>query len=240
MSTARLVGVNVAMWTLGIVALGLFGWAVAWLDGRPVEIASSVEVAAVEDGGLATLTAGTARSAATARAHLQQGERGAATHALDAALRAAEVGHESSHGEVKSAFAVGLHAIVRAREALHDGDPAAAVRSLGDTVDALEGAVEPARQMSVGVPPEPVRPGYDGAKLINANGAMLGEVAQVRDGPSPTVVVHAGGWNDWWGLFELGGRTVEVPADRLLWGPRRSLGATFVVLPTEASVVSDP
>lgn len=235
MSTARLVGLNLVMWTAGLVAFALFTWSVAWLDAQPVEIPDAVEVAAVPDAGLATITAGTARSASAAREHLRLGQRSAASHALDAAMRVAEVGLETSHGDVKTAFAIGEHAIVQAREALHDGRAAAAMDHLDEAATALEEVVEPARDMSVGVPPEPVRPGWDGAVLINALGGTIGEVQGVEmDGDQPVAVVHVGGGNDVLGLFEVGGETVRVPADTLLWGPRRSLGNALVAAPVES------
>ena len=238
MSTARLLGLNLVMWTAGLVAFALFTWSVAWLDAQPVEIPDAVEVAAVPDAGLATLTAGATRSASAAREHLRLGQRSAASHALDAAMRVAEVGRETSHGEVKAAFTVGEHAIVRAREALHDGDAGTAIDHLEEAVTALDDAVEPARDITVPVPPQPVWSGWDGAVLVNALGGTIGEVQGIEtDGGEPVAIVHVGGGNDVLGLFELGGHTVRIPADRLLWGPRRTLGNALVAVPVESRTV---
>lgn len=242
MSTGRLIGINLAMWTLGLASLCLFTTAVWWLDGKAVQPPADLQVAAAPADArpLAGLTAGTARSAATARQHLQGGEASAAAHAIDASHRAAEVGHETSHGPVKQAFTVALHAIVQAREALHEGNAGQAGPHLQEAVTVLEGVVTGAGEIDAGVPPQAVWSGYDGAVLINANGTKLGEVKGIEGGgQSPTVTVHVGGGNDVAGIFELGGRTVRIPADRLLWGARRSLGATYVAAPTEQTSVDE-
>lgn len=242
MNIRRLVGVNIAMWALGLASLAAFALSVVWLDGVAVTVPEGTDVPeqVSADAPLAALTAGTARSAETARHLLDRGERSRATHALDAALRAAEVGHVASHGTVKSAFATGLHAIHGAREALHNGRPAAAMQHLDEAVAALTPEIEAARDMDVGVPPVPVRSGYDGAVLVNANGTRLGEVERVeRVEQDAVAVLHVGGATDVLGWFEFGSQRVRVPADTLLFGPRRSLGATLVVAPTEAPTVTE-
>lgn len=240
MSTRRLLVANLAMWSLGLAALVGFVWAVAWLDDVPVEIAAQADVpdAVAAEDPLAALAAGTARSAGTAIHELERGRRSAATHAIDGAMRAGEVGHDASHGPVKEAFTIGLHAIVQARESLHNGTTPPAIAHLRDAVEALGDAVEPARAIRARVPPAAVWTGFDGAALINANGARLGEVEAISSGDGGSLaVVHVGGASDVLGLFEIGGRTIRIPADRLLYGPRRSLGATLVVAPIEGTDV---
>ncbi|MEU0119808.1 hypothetical protein ABZ137_40690 [Streptomyces bobili] len=54
-------------------------------------------------------------------------------------------------------------------------------------------------------------------------------------GGKPVAVLQIGGTKDLFGVLELGGKQIEVPAERLLWGPRRSLGYVWVVAPTTAT-----
>lgn len=104
-----------------------------------------------------------------------------------------------------------------------------AVDRLGSTVDA-------AGELSPGVPPEAVWAGYEGAMLVNANGSMIGEVSRVeKGGAGPVAHLRVGGAPDVLGVVDLGGTGVTVPADRLVWGPRRSIGSVFVVAPTHRS-----
>lgn len=224
------------MWVLGLAAIAAFAWLVEWSNDTPVRVPAAAEVPAPgsAEQPLAALTAGAARSAGTATAALADGDRSAATHATDSALRATEVGHQASHGQVEKAFAGALHDVHVARERFHGGDAAGARVALDRAVDRLEQAVGPARDTSVGVPPPAVRHGYRGAMLLNANGSMVGSVERLGHGRErPTARLRLGGARNVLGVGHLGGESVTVPADRLLWGPRRSLGSVLVVVPTE-------
>ena len=96
MGSRKLVAV-VVMWLLGAAAFAGFAWLVQWQDGTAVEVPARAEVPeAVSDASpLATLADGIARTDESARHHLEAAERTPAAHAMDAALRGAEVGHES-------------------------------------------------------------------------------------------------------------------------------------------------
>lgn len=234
----RKVALVTAMWVLGLAAVAGFAWLVARLDGTPVRVPpdAPVPAPAPADQPLAAVASGVARSAGTAGAELADGDRGRATHATDAALRAAEVGHAASHGAVKTAFAGALHDIHLARERLHGGDAERAGDALERAVDRLAGVVDAARGLSPGVPPEAVWTGYRGAKLVNANGSTIGRVTSLGGGRGePAARLRLGGAPDVLGVVDLGGRRATVPADRLLWGRRRSIGSVFVVLPTHRS-----
>lgn len=230
----RKVALLTTMWVLGLAAIAALAWLVHTFQDTAVTVPADARVPPPAQEPLAALTAGVARSAGTATAALADGDRGVASHATDSALRAAEVGHEASHGQVEKAFAGALHDVHVARERFHGGDAAGARVALERVVDRLEQAVGPARDMSVGVPPPAVRHGYRGAMLLNANGSMVGRVERLGHGrDDPTARLRLGGASDVLGVGHLGGESVTVSADRLLWGPRRSLGSVFVVVPTE-------
>lgn len=227
-----------AMWVLGLAAIAAFASVVAWSNGSPVQVPADAQVptAAPTDKPLAALTSGVARSLGTAGVQLTQGDRSRASHATDAALRAGEVGHAAGHGRVKKAFAAALHAVHQARERLHNGDAAGAGYALERAVDHLEPAIDAAAKQSPGVPTEPVWTGYEEAMLVNANGSTIGEVCRIEEGPNgPVARLRVGGSPDVLGLVDLDGTVATVPADRLLWGPRRSIGSTLVVAPTHRS-----
>lgn len=234
----RKVALVTAMWVLGLAAIAVFAWLVAWSQGTPVRVPADAQVpaAAPAESPLAALSSGVARSLGTAGIELARGNRGKAAHATDASLRAAEVGHEAAHGGVKKDFAAALHAIHQARERLHNGDSTKAGYALERAVDRLGPAVDAAGELSPGVPPEAVWAGYEGAMLVNANGSMIGEVSRIDKGSNgPVARLRVGGAPDVLGVVDLDGTGATVPADRLVWGPRRSIGSVFVVAPTHRS-----
>ncbi|PRX48733.1 hypothetical protein B0I33_104551 [Prauserella shujinwangii] len=235
----RKIGVVAAMWVLGLASIAFFAWTVEWLDGQRVQAAEAAEAPApvAERQPLAALTAGAARSAATARHDLAEGHRSEASHAIDAAWRAAEVGLETSHGQVKQAYEAALRRLHFARQDLHYGRAGSARDELRQVVTALEPVIGRARELSPGVPSPVVWPGYRHAVLLDATGSMIGKVRGIERGQdgSPVAVVHVGGSNDVLGFLDFGGRTVRVPADQLLWGPRGFVGAVYVALPVQAT-----
>ena len=232
----RTIALVAAMWLLGAAAFAGFAWLIQWGQGTPVEVpaAASVPPAVGPDQPLAALSAGVARTAGAAAYHLEHDERSKASHAIDAGHRAAEVGHEASHGEVKKAFAVALHELDKARQSLHNGRPASTVEDLHAVVDRLAPVVDTAKEQSPGVPPAEVWSGYGGAVLLDANGSMIGQVQRLdRDGGTTTARLRVGGANDVLIIMDFGGEQVTVPADTILWGPRRSVGSVYAVLPVE-------
>lgn len=93
-----------------------------------------------------------------------------------------------------------------------------------------------ARGQAPGAPPEEVWPAYEGAVLVNANGSMVGQVRSIESGADgPVVILRIGGANDVLGFMEFGGTDITVPAERVLWGPRRSVGSVFAAVPVETS-----
>ncbi|EHR50749.1 hypothetical protein SacmaDRAFT_2506 [Saccharomonospora marina XMU15] len=231
---ARKIGLVTAMWLLGLASIAGFTWAVEWLDGQPVRVAAAADpppaVAARQP--LAALTAGAARAAATARRDLASGQRSEASHAIDAALRATEVGLENSHGMVKKAYEAALQRIHYTRQDLHNGWEASARQELRHAVEELTRVIEPARTQSPGTPAPLVWNQYNSATLLDSTGATIGEVNHIERGPNgmPVAVLQVGGASDVLGFLDFGGRTERVPADRLLWGPRRFIGSTFAAL----------
>ena len=233
MSTRKIALVT-AMWLLGAAAFAAFAFLVQWGQGTPVEVPAEADVpaAVAADQPLAALTAGVARTAGTAAYHLDHGQRSKASHAIDAARRAAEVGLDTAHGEVKAAFAVAVEKIEKARQSLHNGQPASTVEDLRTVADRLGAVVDAARQQSPGVPPSEVSSAYGGAVLLDANGAMIGQVQQLHaQGDHPRAQLRVGGANDVLIVMDIGGRQVTVPAEKILWGPRRSVGSVYAVLP---------
>jgi hypothetical protein len=236
MTRWRKAGIVAAMWGLGLAMLAGLAWAVNWRESAPVRVPVSAAAArAPSEQMMGTLTAGAARSADTAAEALRAGRRSEAMHALDAAARVVEVGRENSYGRVRVAYTIALKQIRLSRHALYQARPGHARSLLRRSAGRLRAAAEPAAGLSASPPPPLIRSGYRSAVLLNANGAMIGRVQSIERGPDPVAVVHLGGVNDMFGLVELGGRQGRVPAARLLWGPRRSLGSVYVVLPHEAT-----
>ncbi|MBQ0983993.1 hypothetical protein KBZ10_05535 [Streptomyces sp. F63] len=231
----RKIGIVAAMWVLGLASLAGFAWAVQWLDDQPVHVpaAAGAPPAVAPDRPTAALTAGTARAAAAARHGLATGERSEATHALDAALRAAEVGHASAHGPVGNGFTAAVKHLKGARQDLHNGLPDAARGKLDRAVRELTEVVAPAGRQRPSAPPRAVWPDYRDATLLGPEGGMIGRIRSIEGGPggAPVAVLEVGGSQDVLGFLDFGGRTVRVPADQVLWGPTRYIGNTMAALP---------
>ncbi|MCF6523948.1 hypothetical protein [Streptomyces sp. JJ36] len=233
--TLRKTGIVAAMWVFGLACLAGLAWAVQWLDDEPVHVppAAGAPPAAGPDRPLKALTAGTARSVAAARHGLATGERSEASHAVDAARRAAEVGHEAAHGPVGKGFTAALKHLEGARKDLHNGKPATARAKLTRAERELTGVLAAAARQTPGVPPRVVWADYRGATLLGPQGGMIGRVQRIQPGPggAPVAVLDVGGSQDVLGFLDFGGRTVRVPADRVLWGPARYVGSTLAALP---------
>ncbi|MBF5046528.1 MULTISPECIES: DUF4396 domain-containing protein [Myxococcaceae] len=219
-------GLFAAMALLGAAALVLPAWLTLLREGRP--LAQGAATAGLEGTGgsappsvPAQLAQGLHGSLAAALAALQDGRRSDAVHALDAALRAAQVGKAALP---HSAFAAALSQVRDIRRALHQGDEPEARAQLGALV---------ARPLSVDREAPALLPGglaaYRGAQVLDAHGARLGEVEGGRAGQ---LEVALGGARDLWGFVDLGARERRsVPAERVLLGPRPTLGESLVALP---------
>ncbi len=222
------------MFVAGLAGLAAVGWLMELRMGRPIGQVEAVGTAGRADAPgeaapagattLTTLAHGTSVALRTARRALAQNDRAAATHALDAALRAAEVGSHATAREA-SPFDDALQITRTARRALQNGDRAAAVAALdsaGPSLDAFAGAARrPAGDLAR----------YEGGDVIDPSGVRLGEVESftTRDGRT-AANLRLGGWPDFMGLFDIGGRSVSVPLDQLVFGPARTVGPTLVAL----------
>lgn len=198
-----------AMVVLGFVALLVPGWLVVARERTRVEApstASATQPVAVADGAHETI--------ATAIAALDAGDNQRAVIAVDAAHRLAEV-LARSNGQ-----AAVLDAMKHARRALWMGDRREARARLEVASQQLESAHARAAQ------PESASR-YGGATLLDPYGNEIGEVDDVRDGRA---VLAIGGVRDFWGFIDVSAtRNVEVPAERLVYGPARTLGWTYAV-----------
>jgi hypothetical protein len=92
---------------LGLTALGAIVFAgfaalVEYRQGRPLHPSAEAQApqGATEQRPLEVLTVGARVSTTTAQQALERGARSEAVHALDAAMRAAEVGTHAAHGPV--------------------------------------------------------------------------------------------------------------------------------------------
>ncbi|MEU0344648.1 hypothetical protein ABZ092_38395 [Streptomyces bobili] len=237
MSKTRKALIVAAMWVMGLTMLGLLGWVVQVRDSTPVE-ASTTSAAGVDgsQAPLAALARGGSASARTAAQDLAQGPGSKASHALEAAHRVSEVGMENSWGLAKEQFTIAEKQLLTAMESLHDGRTSGAYAQVRAAATALQRATTAAAGQHPAAPPKVARAGYDSADLLNAEGSKIGLVKRIEtQGGKPVAVLQIGGTKDLFGVLELGGKQIEVPAERLLWGPRRSLGYVWVVAPTTAT-----
>jgi hypothetical protein len=70
---------------------------------------------------------------------------------------------------------------------------------------------------------------YNGAKVLNARGVRVGEIRRIENDEA---VMSIGGVAGLFGFLDFGGQEVRVPLDHVLLGEPRSIGSTFVVLPS--------
>jgi hypothetical protein len=161
----------------------------------------------------------------------------AAVHALDAAMRAAEVGAHGAHGTLQGAFAQALKHIRLARHTIQNGKPGSVPQHLTAVVEVLDAAATAATASESLPPTQETWSTCRGAMLINALGIRIGEVARLWLAEQGTLqaVLSLGGSYDVLGLFDIGGTIVTVPAHTLLFGTPQTIGAVLVSLPTFVS-----
>lgn len=213
-------GVLATMSALGLAALLIPAWLTEIREDYPTrDEESSIAPATDADVGHA-LHEGLGTSIDRALEGLRSADWTLAAQSVDSAHRAADVGTHSAPG----AFYHALHAIENARMGLHQGNETRAIRNLEEASHDLKS-------------PDHTRPAprdltqYLGALVVDANGAVIGEVYEVSD---DSVGIALGGWRDTWGLFDFGyDRHVTLPAKALAYGPPRTIGNTLVFLPTE-------
>lgn len=215
------------MLVVGLAALAVPGWIHEAREGQPLRPTAVVVRAQPPDTGggprepLETLAVGLSETLGAALRAMEEENPSEAAHAMDAALRAAEVGEHASPG---SAFQAVLEHVRQARAHVQNGQEARAVLSLGwarEALGARSGGLEAAKVPALGP--------YAGGTLIDAQGGRIGEVGAVSGGQVELIL---GGGRDFMGLFDFGGdRRVTVPADTLVFGPARYLGLTLVAAP---------
>lgn len=230
MRKALLISFMLAMGVAGLVALQAL-WEVRM--SAPFEAAAAS--ASADSPALAiAVTEGVHASLDEASLALSRGERSAATHAIDCSRRAAEVANHAFTGAHHHPFDDALRQIERARHLLQIGRPDEA-RAVLDEAATTVGVFQPGDRFHVQTPTAHEADGYRGAKILDARGRMIGEVEALHGDGELTreVVIELGGVRDALGLgfADVGGERVTAPVDRLVFGERKGLGGTFVVLP---------
>jgi hypothetical protein len=212
---------------LGAASLALLGWLVEVRDGTPIQPSATV----ASDGsktGMRALAGGLQGTLEEATRALDNGERGRASHAIDAAHRVASIGDAAAPG---TAFASVLQSLEKARHAMHIGRFELALTRL-ETARGTASTIG-----AEGPPPSaterPSLDAYGQATVVNGNGVMIGEVVGVE---GDELRLALGGARDVLGFWDIGRVQEErVPRDAVVLGPSRSLGHTLVALPSAVS-----
>lgn len=219
-----------AMTVLGLVTFAGFGYLVELRQSQPVEYSTGPGVP--QEADLHTLVDGVGASAQTAHDELDGGHRGEAMHALDAALRGSKVGSHAARGELAWAFDHARLQLEEARIDVQIGKPGDAREHLAAVVDAMTAALD-VEPVATGLPPQERWEAYDGAALLNAQGALIGEVDDIERSEQRIIASATfGGALDVFGFIDLGGTTIGIDAERLLYGRIGRLGKIHVVAPT--------
>ncbi|HVX41913.1 MAG TPA: hypothetical protein VHB25_20295 [Gemmatimonadaceae bacterium] len=239
------------LFTIAVVTFFLLGDAIAHRDAHASEWAgiqtrestgevetpgSSTHTPATPANPLELLARGVAASANTAAMAMTAGGTTAGAVALDAAMRAADVGRGVGAGAARTAFDSAFRMIQRARTQRQNGNPTGAAA----TVRAVDRVLAAAPAATAALPSEPS--GYDGARLLNAAGTMIGVVDHVStasSGQAASATVVLGGYHHVLGFLDFGGAKVTVPTSMLVFGDARALGPTRVVLATMATRPDD-
>lgn len=169
--------------------------------------------------GLKALQQGIGASISYALENLQTEKRPEAMHAIDAALRAAEVGKAAAP---EAPFKDQVDKIKAARRSLHMGSGQAAKEYLAAALS-LSAPVQ-----TTSAPTDPAR--YRGATVISARGTQIGHISAIEDGG---VELQLGGIQNVWGFWNFtANQTVRINAGDLVFGPRRAIGLTLAALPS--------
>ena len=211
----------IALWASA--ALVLPAWLTEAREGRPVRAPSEGIAAGFHEHSHRPLAAmrtalretlEIAASPATPRAEV--------TRALDAAMRASEVGAKAAPGTTMGAA---HHDIMHARRALQMGDVEGMRARIEDALAEVD-EIDPGAPLEIAAPLQD----YDGVSVLNAQGVHIGEVASIR---ADRVRVELGGATDVWGFWDIDpDAIVSLPVDTLVFGPARTIGGSYVVLPT--------
>lgn len=214
-------GLITAMVGLGAAALVLPAWLTELREGKPIPGAGRQALVQEGDKAPAVLAAGLRSSLRAAMESLDAGRRSDATHALDAALRSAETGAKAAP---ESRFQSVLHEVERARRALHMADEA---RARDHMAAAARQPLQTDRVRSR-TPDPPQR--YRGVPILNAHGVIIGEVLGAE---GDRLELALGGHRDLWGFWDWQAKqTASAPVRLVVFGPRRTIGKSYVALPT--------
>ncbi len=227
---------HVGISLLGMALLGsLAFWILQALAGTRVAqpIGAAPTVAATEPGSAAaSLRTGTETALATAVRAVHDGRRAEAVAAMDAARRAARVGHEAG----LAGFQGAVDAIEEARRTVQNGDFAGTAPVLSRGLDELRATrSSPSGDGSSGVPAGQLAD-YRGATVLNAEGVRIGEL---EDANGVSAAIFDGSKRDAFGFIDRGGARIEVPTKQLVFGRRHRAGDTLVVLSTHAMRFAD-
>jgi hypothetical protein len=209
-----------AMCVLGLAATCIPAWLAVVRDGRDADEArvALANFGNASRGGAQPAAAagrGLAASLQQARQDLAQGRRARAMAAMDNAMRAALV--LQAAGLPPGAQAE--DALKGARRAVQDGALPRASQRLAQAT--ASGEAEGRRSTAA---PE----AYEGAKLVDAAGAVIGEVRRI-DGDRALVAV--GGLHRWWGFWPVGDPQLAwVRVDALVLGPAPIVGKSYAML----------
>ena len=220
-----------AMSLLGAVFFAAMGALVDWRIGTPL-VPQDVTATGESPTGppLAILHEGLRQSVTIAAQNLGWNRRSDAVHALDAATRAADVGKHAASGDTADAFARASRELELARRNLQDGKKARAQEVLAALATSLAIGPRLPEEWEAALQPAVNLEQFEEARVLNAQGVRLGEVQRV-DGQMLTLRVGMSsdvlGFIDWGG-----GKEIIVPAYQLVFGKRKGLGSTMVVLPT--------
>ena len=224
------IGFITAMVVLGCLALLVPAWLTHVRENKSVAEAPTAEPTRAESPSAAApsgpvLHEGIQASIKVALAGLEAGNRTQASLAMDAAMRAAEVGAHSSPGSFYST----LEQIHAARLALQQGNEQKSQKHLRSALKVLE----PAADLT---PPILNVKKYAGAKVLDPTGTVVGEVT----GVSPdSMDVALGGWRDAWGFLDFGAKhRISVPTSEVAFGPPRQVGMTLVAIPASRSAAA--
>lgn len=220
MNTGKKAGYLLVLVVMGVVSFALFGAIHEARIGKPLKL----EVESQPEAQPASLMrSGASEALRDAAQRLGEGRRSEAMHAMDAALRVIEVGAEAFGG----AWHEAAKQVKRAKHAMANGKPMRATDAMRAATAKLS-EVGQAKADAAGLGNQ-----YEGATVINAAGARIGELTAL-DPDNGRGRVVLGGVRDLYGFWDMGGKTMELPPQRLVYGPAKWPKPTIVVAPTLA------
>lgn len=227
------IGALIAMVLLGLAAFAAFGALVQTRIGKPISHADSSAESLTAEPSAPVLAAGLEQSLSAARQGLGSGQRTLLMRSLDAARRASDVGRSSGSPDARQAFETVHRLATEARRALQNGQNSDVDARLTSALQALSSA---GLRNPGALPAHQQADTYRAATVLNAQGVRIGKVLDIS---GDTFTLGLGGYSNLFGFLDHPQQTLQVPQPQLLLGRRRTLGSTFVVLPTSATAASD-